>query len=313
MDDTTGTEHSDEYGTRRAINGWYALGVMVIITVFGIVAAASNIYAIAVIVLVLDIFLVFGLFQLHPNVTAVATFFGSNKGNYSGAGLLWRNPLYNLIKVSTRSDITRTPVSKINDLGGNPIMAAMQGQWYVNLPASSVFNIDKSIDEYVADVFLYSIRRVVSEFSYDGHSSETPETPDDSNTSENVYLRTSSDKINERLQTLAQERLEIAGVVVVSANLVDLAYAPEIASAMLQVQQANAFLNARKTIVKGATGIALQALSDIQNSGDRDAEEVIIFDKHEKAALVSNLLVVLCGEVGAQPVISLNHPVSKGS
>ncbi|MEM7284545.1 MAG: SPFH domain-containing protein, partial [Pseudomonadota bacterium] len=212
----------------------------------------------------------------------------------------------NMHKVSTRSDISRTAVAKINDLSGNPIMAAMQGQWYVERPADSVFNIDKNVDEYVSEVFSVCLRTLISQYDYDGSSSEIADgSEDESEGTDAIYLRTSSDEINEKLKELAQERLNIAGVKVVSANLVDLAYAPEIASAMLQVQQAKAFLNARKKIVKGATGVALQAIQDLEKDG-KSAE--IEFDKKQKASLVSNLLVVLCGDTNAQPVISLDNP-----
>jgi regulator of protease activity HflC (stomatin/prohibitin superfamily) len=304
-------DDKDEYGSQHAFNGWYAIGIILAIAVVGIISLSAKLYPIAILAAFIDLIAVFGLFQLAPNIVAVATFFGQSKGNYTGKGILWIWPWFSIVKVSTRSDITRTPVSKINDLSGNPIMAAMQGQWFINRPASSVFNIDKNIEEYVADVFLYTIRRVVSEYSYDGLSSEVGDAADEYNDEETankaeVYLRTSSDEINERLKELAQERLNVAGVVVVSANLIDLAYAPEIAGAMLQVQQANAFLSARKKIVKGATSVALQAIFDIREySKDKGVE--IEFDKHQKASLVSNLLVVLCGDTSAQPVISLDN------
>ncbi len=311
VDTILSRDHTDEYGSQKAFNGWYAIGFMLAIAVVGIIALSAKLYPVAILTAFVDLVAVFGLFQLAPKIVAVATFFGQSKGNYTGEGVLWIWPWFSIVKVSTRSDITRTPVSKINDLSGNPIMAAMQGQWFVNHPASSVFNIDKNVEEYVADVFLYTIRRVVSEYSYDGLSSEVGDAPGEVNDGESVdnnevYLRTSSDEINERLKVLAQERLDVAGVVVVSANLIDLAYAPEIAGAMLQVQQANAFLNARKKIVKGATSVALQAISDIQD-GSKDKGVDIEFDKHQKASLVSNLLVVLCGDTSAQPVISLDN------
>jgi len=309
MDDTISRSNfRDEYGSRKAVNGWYAIGVMLAIAVVGIIALTAKLYSIAIFAFFIDLVALFGLFQLAPRIVAVATFFGQSKGNYTGEGVLWTWPWFSIVKVSTRSDITRTPVSKINDLSGNPIMAAMQGQWYVNRPASSVFNIDKNVEEYVADVFLYTIRRVISEYSYDGLSSEVGDSPGGHESDTGVYLRTSSEEINERLKVLAQERLDVAGVIVVSANLIDLAYAPEIAGAMLQVQQANAFLNARKKIVKGATSVALQAIADL-HEGSKEKGVNIEFDKHQKASLVSNLLVVLCSDTSAQPVISLDNQV----
>lgn len=296
----------DEYGTRQAFNGWSVLAGMVVIAIIGMFGVIWKMYGLTVLAALVDLFLVFGLFILPPRIVGVATFFGKSKGNIHGNGLLWVNPFFSLVKVSTRSDISRTPVAKINDLSGNPIMAAMQGQWYVERPADSVFNIDKNVDEYVSEVFSVCLRTLISQYDYDGSSSEIADgSEDESEGTDAIYLRTSSDEINEKLKELAQERLNIAGVKVVSANLVDLAYAPEIASAMLQVQQAKAFLNARKKIVKGATGVALQAIQDLEKDG-KSAE--IEFDKKQKASLVSNLLVVLCGDTNAQPVISLDNP-----
>jgi regulator of protease activity HflC (stomatin/prohibitin superfamily) len=249
----------DNYGTHTATNGWYVVGVMVLFSLVGIFGVSWELYGLSILAAAVTIFLGFGLFILNPKIVAVATFFGKSRGNIRGEGLLWANPLYRLIKVSTRSDITRTPVAKINDLSGNPIMAAMQGQWFIERPAHSVFNIDKTIKEYVQDVFSACLRTLISQYDYDGINNDgfdesesdftLPEDSEDEVENMAVYLRTSSDQINEKLKELAQEQLDIAGVNVVTANLVDLAYAPEIAGAMLQVQQAKAFLNARRKIV----------------------------------------------------------------
>lgn len=293
----------DEYGTRNALSGWAVLAGLIALLVAGIFSLTTGTYWFAVLSGILFILGLFGFFILSPRIVAVAQFFGANRGNLVGQGLLWANPFYSIIKVSTRSDISRTPIAKINDLSGNPIVAAMQGQWYVERPADAVFNIDKDINEYVSEVFAVSLRTIVSQYKYDG-STEVNNAVEEDESKNEIYLRTSSEEINEKLKAMAQERLNIAGVRVVAANLVDLAYAPEIASAMLQVQQAEAFLNARKKIVKGATSVALEAIKDIEAEGKASGVE-IDFDKRQKASLVSNLLLVLCGDTKAQPVISL--------
>lgn len=303
----------DEYGTRNALNGWAVLAGLVGLLIAGIFSFSINTYWFGVLALIVVAIGLFGFFILEPRIVAVAQFFGANRGNLVGQGLLWANPFYSISKISTRSDISRTPIAKINDLSGNPIVAAMQGQWFVERPADAVFNIDKNINEYVSEVFSVALRTIVSQYKYDGSSADVAEADESAELDgsqsiktreEEIFLRTSSEQINEKLRALAQERLDIAGVRVVAANLVDLAYAPEIASAMLQVQQAEAFLNARKKIVKGATSVALEALKDIQQEGSKQGVD-IEFDKKQKASLVSNLLLVLCGETKAQPVISL--------
>lgn len=300
------------YDTVQVKSGWTALGVIFALIILCIICTATKFFLGTVILGGLILFGCLGFYILPANISGVGTFFGKPVGNFEGGeGLLWRNPFYAIRKVSTRTFISPTPISKINDLSGNPIMAAMQGEWYVENPSASIFNIDKHVVEYVEDVFTYSIRRVVSEYSYDGVSSavgvtDSGQEPTEEQSDNELYLRTSSDKINARLKEIAQERLNRAGVKVASVNIIDLAYAPEIASDMLQVQQANAFLNARKKIVKGATGVAIEAISDIEQQG-KENNVNIKFDDHQKSSLVSNLLLVLCGGTSAQPVISLTN------
>ncbi|WP_052692294.1 SPFH domain-containing protein [Teredinibacter purpureus] len=298
-------------------SGWRALGIIIGLIVLCIICTALKFFLGTVILGMAAIFGSLGFYILPANIAGVGTFFGKPVGNFvGGEGLLWRNPFYVIRNVSTRSFITPTPISKINDLSGNPIMAAMQGEWYVKNPSAAIFNIDKHVTEYVQDVFTYSIRKIISEYSYDGSSVDDDSVDemfnlnDDDGISDVVYLRTSSEIINERLKQISQERLEKAGVIVLSANIIDLAYAPEIASEMLQVQQANAFLNARRKIVKGATGVAIDAISDIESQG-KEKNISIEFDKNQKANLVSNLLVVLCGNTSAQPIISLSNETPK--
>jgi regulator of protease activity HflC (stomatin/prohibitin superfamily) len=200
-------------------------------------------------------------------------------------GLRWANPLYSKIKVSTRVRNFDSDKLKVNDRDGNPIEIAAVVVWRVVDTAEAVFEVD----DYVNFVHVQSeaaLRNLATRYPYDSHEEERES------------LRGHTVEIAEHLKTEIQERLEKAGVEVIEARISHLAYAPEIASAMLQRQQAGAIIAARQKIVEGAVGMVEMALEMLQKGS------IVELDEDRKAAMVSNLLVVLCGERATQPIVN---------
>lgn len=293
-----------EWESAEAMNGWIALSIITILTLVTLVLFISKVFLVGMFALpfVVAVFMLFGLFSLNPNHTAVATFFGKSMGNITGTGLLWTNPFYTINRISTRSNITQTTPRKVNDLSGNPLNVTIQGTWHIKNPANSEFNIDMQCSDYVSNVFTNTLREVISQYDYDGEYLDNGEVKVDKET---TYLKVAGFEIAEKLKERSQSLLSIAGVQVTSVELVDISYAPEIAASMLQTQQAKAFLNARRQIVKGATSVALTALKDLQEKNEDGVH--VAFTEQQKADLVSNLLIVLCGDTSAQPVINISR------
>ncbi|HET6396458.1 MAG TPA: SPFH domain-containing protein [Pseudoxanthomonas sp.] len=233
----------------------------------------------------LAIFMIVGLYTLQPNQAAVLSLFGKYAGTVKEAGLRWNNPFYAKRKVSQRVRNFESGRLKVNDLDGSPIEIAAVIVWQVVDAAEAVFNVD----DYESFVHIQSeaaLRAMASSYPYDQH--------DDGQ----VALRSHPQEISEHLQSQIAERLGTAGVEVIEARISHLAYAPEIAQAMLQRQQANAVIAARTRIVAGAVGMVEMALAELQKNG------VVQLDEERKAQMVSNLLVVLCGDRGTQPVVN---------
>jgi len=309
---------SVSYDYTNAFNGWLVLSLIAISLISSVTSLLiGKLFIVSGFLAFVSIFLALGIFQLEPNQVGVATLFGKSKGNFIGEGILFRNPLYKIQKISTRTLMSSTGTNKISDLNGNPIMATLLGKWYVCNPANSIFNIDTPIEIYCTNVFNDVLRKVVSEYAYDGTSAQLAESIkekteefsldlDDENDETQVFLRDSSAQIHERIVSLAQPQLDIAGVKVLEASLVDVSYAPEIASAMLQTQQAEAFINARKLIVDGASAAALGALKSIEMEA-KSSEQEIDISSEKKAELVSKLMLVLCSDTKLQPVLSLDE------
>jgi len=226
-----------------------------------------------------------GLFTLQPNEGAVLLLFGSYKGTVRQAGFHWANPFYQKTRISRRTRNFNTDKLKVNDQRGNPTEIAAVVVWRVHDTAQAAFEVD----DYVNYVHIQSeaaLRHLASRYPYDS-------------TSENeLSLRGSMDEVSRALQAELQERLNKAGVIVEEARLSHLAYAPEIAGAMLRRQQAEAIIAARKRIVEGAVGMVEMALEKLEE------KKTVLLDDERKAAMVSNLLVVLCGEQAAQPVVN---------
>lgn len=236
--------------------------------------------------LVLCFILSIGFFTLQPNEGAVLTLFGEYKGTVKKAGWRWTNPLYMKEKISLRSRNLNGDRLKVNDAIGNPIEIAAVIVWKVENTAAALFDV-QNYNDYVRIQSESSIRHLASVFPYD--SSE------DSN---QISLRGCSEEVIGELKKELQGSLAKAGVVVEEARITHLAYAPEIAAAMLQRQQATAIIAARQKIVEGAVGMVQMALNKLNE------DSIVELDEERKAAMVSNLLVVLCGERNTQPIIN---------
>ncbi|MEK6644917.1 MAG: SPFH domain-containing protein [Planctomycetota bacterium] len=227
-----------------------------------------------------------GFFTLQPNTAAVLLLFGEYKGTATRAGFNWVHPFFNAQKISLRARNLNSEKLKVNDQRGNPIEIAAVVVWRVHDTARATFDVD-SYDHYVHVQSESAIRHLASAFPYDAN--------DDDKT---VSLRGSMDEVSKALQVELQERLGKAGVVVDEARISHLAYAPEIAGAMLRRQQAEAVVAARTRIVEGAVGMVRMALEHLEK------DKIVELDSERKAAMVSNLLVVLCGEQAAQPIVN---------
>ena len=235
----------------------------------------------------LFLLMVKGLFMLQPNQSALMMLFGSYRGTDYSTGLRWANPFFSKMKVSVRLRNFNSEKLKVNDKRGNPIEIAAAVVWRIKDTARAVLDID-NVSGYVPVQAEAAVRHLANEYSYDTHDDDQNE----------LTLRGGGDEIVGRLKRELQERFEKAGLHVEDARLTHLAYAPEIAGAMLRRQQAEAVIGARKQIVLGAVSMVEMALKGLQERG------VVELDDERKAAMVSNLLVVLCAESEAQPVIN---------
>ena len=227
-----------------------------------------------------------GFFMIQPNQTAVITLFGAYSGTERTEGLRWVWPWMMRKKISARAHNVHSEKVKINDLRGNPIEIACNVVWRVRDTAQAAFDVD-DYKQFVEIQIEAGLRTVGARHPYDDMSDEDETT-----------LRGSADVVNGELCTELNERLAVAGIVVDEAGLTHLAYAPEIAGAMLRRQQADAVIAARKKVVIGAVGMVEDALAKLRADG------IVDLDDERKAAMVSNLMVVLCGDREAQPVVN---------
>jgi regulator of protease activity HflC (stomatin/prohibitin superfamily) len=241
----------------------------------------------AVVLVIAFIFLIKGVYMLQPNQSALLMLFGEYRGTDYSTGLRWANPFMNKTKVSLRLRNFNSDKLKVNDKRGNPIEIAAAVVWKVSDTARAVLDIDH-YEQYVPIQAESALRHLANEYAYD-HVDEADSA---------LTLRAGGDEIVGRLKRELQERFEKAGLRVEDARLTHLAYAPEIAGAMLRRQQAEAVIGARKQIVAGAVGMVEMALASLTERG------VVDLDPERRAAMVSNLLVVLCAETEAQPVVN---------
>ena len=235
--------------------------------------------------IVFDALLFTGLFVVNPNEGRVLQFFGDYVGTAKAAGLRWANPLYTKKRISLRVRNFESARLKVNDHEGNPIEIAAVVVWRVVDTAEAMFHVD-DYQNFVKVQSEAAVRNLATSYSYDAHEEGQ------------MSLRGNTNDVAEHMKKEIQERLSTAGVEVMEARISHLAYAPEIAQAMLQRQQAGAIIAARQRIVEGAVGMVEMAL-DLLSKRD-----ILEFDNERKAAMVSNLLVVLCGERATQPVIN---------
>ncbi len=246
----------------------------------------AAVYFIAAIVLVLlEILAIRGFFLVAPNEAQVLQLFGDYAGTAKLPGLRWANPFYTRRKISLRVRNFESGKLKVNDAEGNPIEIAAVVVWRVVETAEASFEVD-DYNNYVRVQSEAALRNAATSYPYDSHEEAV------------VSLRGSTGAVADHLQHEVQQRLEKAGVEVIETRISHLAYAPEIAAAMLQRQQAGAIIAARQRIVEGAVGMVEMALEMLSRKA------IVHLDEERKAAMVSNLLVVLCGEKGAQPILN---------
>ncbi|KAA1418800.1 SPFH domain-containing protein [Nocardioides humilatus] len=226
-----------------------------------------------------------GLTVVAPGQARVLQFVGRYTGTVRDQGLQWVNPFTTRRKISTRIRNHETRTTKVNDKDGNPIEMAAVVVWQVADTAAAAFEVD-NFEEFVAIQTDTAVRHIAGQYPYDSHGEGE------------LSLRDNADEITERLAAEIGERVISAGVRVIESRLTHLAYAPEIAQAMLRRQQANAVVAARQTIVEGAVGMVELALNKLAEN------DVVDLDEERKAAMVSNLLVVLCGDRDTQPVVN---------
>lgn len=243
----------------------------------------------AAIFFIAALFTVKGIIIVNPNHSRVLTFFGKYIGSVKENGLMWVNPFYKTSHLSLRAHNHNGQQLKVNDKLGNPIEIAAVTVWRVTDTYKSSFEVDNYL-QYVNVQSEAAVRHLAVSYPYD--RMEEIESSDD------ITLRDGGDKVNEMLEKELNERLGPAGITVLEARISHLAYAPEIAGAMLQRQQASAIVAARTKIVEGAVGMVELALDRLSQ------KDIVVLDEERKAAMVSNLLVVLCGESKVSPVVN---------
>jgi regulator of protease activity HflC (stomatin/prohibitin superfamily) len=277
---------------RQTASGLLMLGVFLVIiavAVAGIVRAARAedvfVAVLGAVVIAASIVGLAGLFTVAPNQGQVLQLFGAYRGTAKQEGLRWANPFYSKKRVSLRVRNFESAHLKVNDTDGNPIEIAAIVVWRVVDTAEAVFEVD-DYEHYVRMQTESAVRNLATHYPYDAHVEG------------HISLRGSTDQVAGKLKAEIQERLARAGVEVIEARISHLAYAPEIAAAMLRRQQAGAIIAARQKIVEGAVGMVDMALDLLSKS------ERVRLDEERKAAMVSNLLVVLCADREAQPVVN---------
>jgi regulator of protease activity HflC (stomatin/prohibitin superfamily) len=268
-----------------------ALGLLMLIVfcgyeiVDGARTGSPEVSVAAGLTLLLCVFLLTGLIVVNPNEAKVLQFFGRYAGTVKNPGLRWANPLYSKKRISQRIRNFESSHLKVNDIDGNPIEIAAVVVWRVVDTAEAVFEVD-DYNNYVKVQTEAALRNLATSYPYDAHDEAQ------------ISLRGHTSAVAEHLKNEIQDRLTRAGVEVMEARISHLAYAQEIAHAMLQRQQAGAIIAARSRIVEGAVGMVEMALEMLSR------RDIVTLDNDRKAAMVSNLLVVLCGDRSTQPIVN---------
>lgn len=240
-----------------------------------------------ILIAILAVFVFTGLMVVDPNESRVLVLFGKYNGTVKTNGFYWVNPFYVKRKISLRARNFDSELIKVNDKIGNPILIGTILVWKVEETFKAAF----AVDDYVSFVKIQTesaVRKLAHSYPYDNFDDEEKD----------ISLRSGGDEINHKLEEEIRERLEIAGIKVLEARISNLAYAPEIASAMLQRQQATAVVSARFKIVEGAVSMVEMALAQLS------AKKIVDLDEEKKAAMVSNLMVVLCSDKSASPIVN---------
>jgi regulator of protease activity HflC (stomatin/prohibitin superfamily) len=278
----------------RSTDGYLAAAIGVVLILapvisFVALAGAGGLWGIVARVLLIaaGVFVLVGLYMLQPNEAAILTLFGKYVGSDRSEGLRWANPFYVKRKISLRARNLNAPTLKVNDKRGNPVEISAVVVWRVADTARAVFDVD-DYEHYVKVQAEAAIRHLATQFAYDEGEDLAPG---------ETTLRSGQAAIS-ALKHELQERFDDAGVVVEDAKLSHLAYAPEIAQVMLRRQQAEAIISARSKIVQGAVSMVEAALKGLSE------REIVVLDDERKAAMVSNLLVVLCSDKDTQPIIN---------
>jgi regulator of protease activity HflC (stomatin/prohibitin superfamily) len=276
----------------QGVSGWamlFLLGALVIVSIVMLIrsaADANGLGAVAwVVLLVVSAVSFFGLTVVNPNQAKVVQVFGTYAGSLKRQGLRWVNPLSTRRRVSLRVRNFESSKLKVNDQDGNPIEIAAVVVWRVIDTAEAIFMVD-DYEHFLHVQAESAVRNLATSYPYDSH------------TDTQMSLRMSVIEIAHKMRDEIQERLTTAGIEVIEARITHLAYAPEIASAMLRRQQANAIIAARQKIVEGAVGMVEMALDLLSQ------KDVVQLDEERKASMVSNLLVVLCSDRDAQPIVN---------
>ena len=309
------------------LNGFLMLFVVLVLLILSIVGIVMAIIQLdgsdgaqggwllggCIVLLLVDIICMCSFMQIEPNEARVINWFGKYAGTFSEVGFYWINPFYGVKKVSLRARNLDAEPIKVNDKTGNPVMIGLVLVWKLKDTYKALFEVDtqtmaanpnsvgsdtkglmNALENFVRVQSDAALRQVAGQYAYDDEDNKTNE----------PTLRSSADEINQQLEEKLDERLALAGIEVVEARINYLAYAPEIAAVMLRRQQASAIITAREKIVEGAVSMVKMALDKLST------ENIVELDDDKKAAMVSNLLVVLCGDDSAQPVVNtgtLNH------
>lgn len=293
-------ENKDFKFKGTTINGFLMIFVLILLLVSLTIFFVYAQVVLAVITIIVGIFLSTGFVKLEPNEARAMVFFGKYKGTFTNTGLSWVNPFLVRKKVSLRARNLNAEPIKVNDNRGNPILIGLVLVWKVENVYKAMFEIDTqtmagvktsgvmgALESFVTVQSDAALRQVAGQYAYDSMHDD-----------DSITLRSGGEEINEQLVDKLNERLAMAGITVVEARINYLAYAPEIAATMLRRQQADAIISAREKIVEGAVTMVKLALDKLS------ADEVVDLDEDKKAAMVSNLLVVLCADEAATPVLN---------
>lgn len=304
-------ENLKEYAFKGAVlSGFLMLFVILVLLVlsgllFAFPVLGNMSYVVAPLCIVLSLFLAAGLVMIEPNNLRVMVFFGKYRGTLRTNGYFWVNPFYSKTKLTARARNLDIPPIKVNDKNGNPIMIGSILVWRIKDTYKCMFEIDsasmvstvpgqaepsrmKAFEEFVAIQCDAALRSLAGHYPYDLLDNQKHE----------VTLRDGGEEVNDELEKAINERLSLAGIEVVEARINYLAYAPEIAAVMLRRQQAEAIIAAREKIVEGAVSMVDMALQRLEE------KSVVTFTEERKAAMVSNLLVVLCSDEPASPIVN---------